>query len=101
MGKNTSTQIIELELEDSSILKFNIERDDYIKFINETKPNNKFDSMHNFLMRTIDDDSRDTLRKLLENPANTTELVGEVLEEYTPDIKVVVKKRKRSVSKSS
>lgn len=88
-------QHIELELSDSSKLTFHVDTDDYCKFVNETMPNNKISPMHNFLVRTVDDADKERLQELLKNPANTTTLAGEVLEEYKPDIQVIAKKRSK------
>lgn len=98
-SKTTGTQDIALELSDESTLNFSVTREDYIKFINDTNPKEKFNSMHNFLMRTVVEDDKPRLRELLLNPANTSELLGEVIEEYKPDVEVVVKKRKNSANK--
>lgn len=99
MSKNNQQQVISLELSDDSTINFNVSREDYIKFINETNPKDKFSSMHNFLMRTVEQDDKERLRELLKNPANVLDLAGEVIEEYKPDVTVVTKKRKHSASK--
>lgn len=72
---------------------FTVGRDDYNKYLNSIMPNNKVAPHHNLLMSTVDDDSRDALRTLLkETPGADMNIGGALIEEYTPDLEVVVKK---------
>lgn len=90
---------IQMELGDGSVLQFNMTRDIYVKFLNETLPNDKYNAMHNMLARSVTDDSKEKLLELLENPANCQLLVSSLIEEYQPDIQVVVKKSKAAQTK--
>lgn len=72
---------------------FNVNRTEYNKYINSITQNNKVAPSHNFLMGTVDETERATLREYLKNtPASEVTLAGHVLEEYTPDLGIVVKK---------
>lgn len=77
-------------------LTFDMTPDAYNKFINEMQPTNKVAPAHSLLMRTVTDDSRDALKKLLKQPGAALNLVGSLVEEYTPDLTVVVGKPKKS-----
>lgn len=82
-----------------SEIRFDVGMDAYNKFINEMTPNNKVSPAHNFLMRTVSDDSRDALKSLLEMPGAAVEIVGNLVEEYTPDLNITVGKSKGSPTK--
>lgn len=87
------TQTLNIELEDGTTLIFKADRDAYIKVVNGIGKN-AFQTMHNFLVSTVHEDNEKQLFKMLGNPANVQELFSEVFEQYSPDIKVVLKKRK-------
>lgn len=72
---------------------FVINRDDYNKYINSITQNSKVAPSHNFLMTTVDQKDKATLKQVLkDNPGAEVQLAGAVLEEYTPDLAIVVKK---------
>lgn len=78
---------------------FNVKRDDYNKFINSTTQNSKVAPCHNFLMGTVDQTQRATLKALLkENPGSEVQLASAVMEEYTPDLGIVAKKSSNAQS---
>ena len=72
---------------------FKVNRDAYNKYINSTTPNNKVAPCHNFLMNTVIETQRATLKGLLaEHVGSEVLLAGAVLEEYTPDLGITAKK---------
>lgn len=73
-------------------ITFHIEPDDYNKFVNEMQPTNKVSPAHNFLMRTVDPACKDDLKELLTLPGAAVDIVGEVVEEYKPDLQIIVGK---------
>ncbi len=74
-------------------LSFSVARDDYNRYINSVTPTNKVQPSHNFLMTTINEQQRATLKELLaKNPGAEVQLASALLEEYTPDLQIVVKK---------
>ncbi|WP_020411008.1 putative phage tail assembly chaperone [Hahella ganghwensis] len=73
---------------------FQVSREAYNKYINSVTPNNKVAPSHNFLVSTVDTEHKDALLELLKtHPGAEIQLVGAVLEEYTPDLGIVAKKR--------
>lgn len=91
MTKNTAATIT-LDLDNGSQLSFAVERQHYIAFVNSAGKN-AYNAMNNLLAASVTDDSRELLTELQKNPANVSELAGELLEMYKPDIAVAVKKR--------
>jgi hypothetical protein len=90
MSKNE--QVINAEMCGNDFT-FTINREDYNKYINATTQNNKVAPCHNLLMTTIDPKQKATLKTLLaENVGSEVQLASAVLEEYTPDLGIVVKK---------
>lgn len=74
-------------------IEFDIGRDDYNKYINSVTQNNKIAPSHNFLMSTVNEKQKAALREILEQtPGSEVQLAGAILEEYTPDLGIVVKK---------
>ncbi len=74
---------------------FNVTRDAYNRFINAatSKP---VQAMTNFLTTTVTADQQAAFVELIkETPGAETQVFGAVIEEYTPDLGVVVKKRKK------
>ncbi|CAD5379016.1 conserved hypothetical protein [Pseudomonas sp. OF001] len=71
---------------------FNIAAQDVTKYFNAMTPANKVAPAHNLLVTTVQADQRDALRPLLGNPVLTMKLAGALLEEYSPDVEVTVKK---------
>lgn len=78
---------------------FNITRAEYNKYINSVTQNNKVAPSHNFLMGVVADKQRAGLREFLAaTPASEVNLASMVLEEYTPDLGIVVKKSSNAQS---
>lgn len=80
-------------------IEFDIGRDDYNKYINSVTQNNKIAPSHNFLMSTVNEKQKAALREILEQtPGSEVQLAGAILEEYTPDLGIVVKKSSSALS---
>jgi len=73
-------------------ITFKVGVDDYNKFVNEMQPTNKVSPAHNFLMRTVDDAGKDDLKELLKQPGAAVNIVGTLVEEYVPDLQIMVGK---------
>ncbi|MCU1740032.1 MULTISPECIES: putative phage tail assembly chaperone [unclassified Pseudomonas] len=71
---------------------FTLAPQDVTKYFNAVTPNNKVAPSNNLLTNTVKADQREALRPFLRNPMTTLQLAGLLLEEYAPDIEVVVKK---------
>lgn len=71
---------------------FTLTAQDVTKYFNALKPDNKVAPGHNLLTTTVQADQKEALRPLLANPVMTMQLVGALLEEYSPDVEVAVKK---------
>lgn len=63
----------------------------YNKYINEITMNNKVSPAHNFLMRIVTPETKETLETILALPGAALQVVGKVLEEYTPELEITVK----------
>ncbi len=63
----------------------------YNKYINEMTLTNKVAPAHNFLMRTVEPDHRAALESILGRPGAVLQIVGKVLEEYTPELEILIK----------
>ncbi len=73
-------------------LNFTVTLADYNKYIHEITPFNKVSPARNFLMRTVDADSKDALREVVDLPGVGVQIAASVLEEYTPDVTITVGK---------
>lgn len=90
MSKNEQTFDIEAGGKE---FKFTVNRDSYNKYVNGINQKDKVAPSHNFLMMTVDDKQRATLKEVLaNNPGAEVEIAGGLYEAYTPDIGLVVKK---------
>ncbi|MQU57345.1 hypothetical protein GHO26_06085 [Pseudomonas helleri] len=65
---------------------------DVTKYFNSTTNNNKVAPANNLLVSTVKQEERASLKPLLANPVTVMELAGALLEEYSPDIDIIVKK---------
>ncbi|HCT8728677.1 Protein of uncharacterised function (DUF2765) [Klebsiella variicola] len=63
----------------------------YNKYINEITMNNKVSPAHNFLMRIVTPETKEALETILALPGAALQVVGKVLEEYTPELEITVK----------
>ncbi|KIY16902.1 putative phage tail assembly chaperone [Pseudomonas amygdali] len=71
---------------------FNLTPQVITKYFNATTQANKVAPAHNLLVGTVKDVEKAALKALLENPITTMTLAGALLEEYSPDVEVIVKK---------
>ncbi len=75
-------------------MNFTVTRDIFNKYTNEISADNKVAPSHNFLLRSVDDDSKDELKKFIaDNPGSEIELANALASEYKPDTEIVVKPR--------
>lgn len=63
----------------------------YNKYINEITMGNKVSPAHNFLLRIVTPETKEALTELLERPGAALQIVGKVLDEYTPELEITVK----------
>ncbi len=81
-------------------LAFNVNRTIHNDYVNAVTQNSKVAPSHNFLMCAVTEDNKDTLRDILKKtPGAEVHLAGAVLEQYMPDLDIVVKKPKPTPSK--
>ncbi|MQT84974.1 hypothetical protein GHN92_10350 [Pseudomonas sp. FSL R10-2964] len=71
---------------------FHLTPQDVTKYFNSTTNNNKVAPANNLLVSTVKQEERASLKPLLANPVTVMELAGALLEEYSPDIDIIVKK---------
>jgi Phage tail assembly chaperone len=93
------SQIVKKNLQQFSVtilganLTFNVGREDYNKYINSITQKEKVAPSHNFLINTIAQENADQLNAILsENPGSEVQIAADILEAYTPDLGIVVKK---------
>ncbi len=65
---------------------------DITKYFNATTASNKVAPAHNLLMGTVDQEDKAKLKPLLANPVHMLSITGALVEEYAPDLGVIVKK---------
>lgn len=63
----------------------------YNKYINEMSMTNKIAPAHNFLVRTVAAEDKEALLEIIALPGATLQVVGKLLEEYTPELEITVK----------
>ncbi|VVN93133.1 putative phage tail assembly chaperone [Pseudomonas fluorescens] len=88
---------ITLEIGDKEFT-FTLAPQDVTKYFNAMTANNKVSPSHNLLVNTVLPAQRDDLRKLLENPVMTMQVAGALLEDYAPDVEIIVKKHSSTLS---
>lgn len=71
---------------------FTLSPQDVTKYFNAVTPNNKVAPSNNLLTTTLKIEQLAQLRPLLSNPVLTMQIAGALLEEYAPDVEIVVKK---------
>lgn len=76
---------------------FSLSPADITKYFNGTTQNNKVAPAHNLLMGTVKQEQKAALKPILENPVHTMSLTGALVEEYAPDLGVIVKKSSASL----
>jgi hypothetical protein len=82
---------ITLEIGDREFT-FHLTPQDVTKYFNATTQSNKVAPANNLLVSTVKQEERASLKPLLANPVTVMELAGALLEEYSPDIDIIVKK---------
>ncbi|MHB0817719.1 putative phage tail assembly chaperone [Stutzerimonas stutzeri] len=71
---------------------FTLTAQDMTKYFNALQPTNKVAPAHNLLTTTVQADQKEALRPLLVNPVMAMNLAGTLIDEYSPDVEVTVKK---------
>lgn len=71
---------------------FTLSPQDVTKYFNGMTQTNKVAPSHNLLSTTVNQEQRAGLRELLANPVMTMQIAGALLEEYAPDVEIIVKK---------
>ncbi|MGH1374398.1 MAG: putative phage tail assembly chaperone [Cellvibrionaceae bacterium] len=90
---SNATQLLDAEVNGTNFV-FGMTRSAYNKCINAMGPTNKTVPFHNLLVSTIQADQKDELVKLLdENPGAELSIGALVIDQYTPDLDIIVKKR--------
>lgn len=84
-----SDNTIILNINDTAI-HFNVSTNAHERLIDEMKADSKVVPMHNFLMRTVEAESKEALAPFLKNPSSTMEIGGKVLEEFSPKLRITV-----------
>ena len=84
-------RVITLEIGDQEFT-FSLAPQDVTKYFNAITANNKVAPSNNLLTTTVLPAQKDALRPLLANPVFVMQLAGTLLDEYAPDVEVVVKK---------
>jgi hypothetical protein len=77
-------------------LQFNVGMADYNRYLNAMNPKDKVAPAHNFV-RAVSTDKA-ALDPLLKMPGVSLQLAGEILEEYMPQVEVISKKSKTSLT---
>ena len=93
----TDKREITLEMGDKNFT-VNLTPQDVTKYFNGMTANNKVAPTHNLLSNTVKADQRADLRTLMLNPVMTMQLAGALLEEYDPDVEIIVKKHSSTLS---
>ena len=76
----------------SSEFTFDLTPQDVTKYFNALTQTNKVAPANNLLVSTVKQEQRATLKPLLANPVLVMQLAGTLLEEYSPDVEIAVKK---------
>ena len=87
----TERRDITLEIGDKEFT-FTLTPQDVTKYFNAMTANNKVAPSHNLLSNTVAAEQRADLRALMTNPVMTMQIAGALLEEYAPDVEIIVKK---------
>ena len=87
----TDTRDITLEVGDKEFT-FELTPQDVTKYFNAVTQNNKVSPANNLLVTTVKQEQRATLKAQLGNPVLVMQLAGALLEEYGPDVEIIVKK---------
>ncbi|QYK02447.1 putative phage tail assembly chaperone [Shewanella psychrotolerans] len=72
---------------------FTMTTEDYNGYLNEIMPDNKVAPAHNLVMRTVEADSKEALRGILDtSPGASMQIAGLLTQEFAPSIEISVKK---------
>lgn len=71
-------------------LRFEVTTEAYNKYLNEVSQNNKIAPAKNFLRRTVKAECKEDLMTLMQIPSLAPLLCSSILEEYTPDVEIIV-----------
>ena len=71
---------------------FTLSPQDVTKYFNAMTANNKVAPSFNLLSSTVLPAQKVELRELMVNPVMTMQIAGALLEEYGPDVEIIVKK---------
>lgn len=71
---------------------------DVTKYFNSMTQNNKVAPANNLLVTTVNQEQRATLKPLLGNPVMVMQLAGALMEEYGPQVDIIVKKPSNTLS---
>lgn len=77
---------------------FTLAAQDITKYFNAVTPNNKVAPSNNLLTNTVQPAQLAQLRPLLGNPVLVMQLAGALLEEYAPDVEIIVKKHSTTLT---
>ncbi|WP_122512771.1 putative phage tail assembly chaperone [Pseudomonas viridiflava] len=89
----SQTQAREITLEiGAQEFTFTLTPQDVTKYFNAMTANNKVAPSFNLLSSTVLPAEKAALRELMANPVNTMQIAGALLEEYAPDVGIIVKK---------
>ncbi|MGO4366645.1 putative phage tail assembly chaperone [Pseudomonas sp. PAB10] len=87
----TDKREITLEFGDKEFT-FDLTPQDVTKYFNAVTQTSKVAPANNLLTTTVKQDQRASLKPLLGNPVMVMQLAGALLEEYSPDVEIIVKK---------
>jgi hypothetical protein len=71
-------------------VSFDITTDNHERLINEMMPNNKVGPMHNFLVRSVTKESKETLMPFLKNPTSVVTIGQHLIEKFIPQLEITV-----------
>ena len=77
---------------------FDLTPQDVTKYFNALTQTNKVAPANNLLVSTVKQEQRASLKPLLANPVTVMQLAGALLEEYAPDVEIIVKKHSSTLS---
>jgi hypothetical protein len=87
----TDRREITLELGEQEFT-FTLTPADVTKYFNSMTQNNKVAPANNLLVTTVSQEQRAILKPRLGNPVMVMQLAGALMEEYAPNVEVIVKK---------
>ncbi|MCP1500647.1 hypothetical protein J2Y86_005354 [Pseudomonas migulae] len=93
----SETRDITLEVGDKEFT-FTLTPQDVTKYFNGMTQNNKVAPANNLLVNTVKQEQRATLKSLLVNPVTVMQMAGALMEEYGPDVEIIVKKPSSTLS---